>query len=381
MFTALRILTLTILLVGGLSITARSSTLDSLRTEQKGDQLCVVHRVEQSETLFSLSRRYGASVDDIRAINELTDNAIDIDQVIYIPISEGGERAVAASEDTSTASEKGEGEGLHTVEPGQTLFSISQQYNLSVEELRELNDIEDNNLDIGQQLVVSSEGNDEIGKREVIEAPPKIITPVVPVGSAERPEVSREDSKMGAEELKSEEAPKEEEGPKEEHYVQPGETLRSISKKYGTKVDSLKAWNDLASSKINIGQMLIIRKEVERKDLVHRTSNYENTGYSKKWVEIDGSGVFVREEGIAGVIDGDVGTTKYLALHRKLPVGTEITILNLMNHRQIKAKVVGKLPETGLNRKVMVRLTSVSFKDLGILDPKSRVELSYASAY
>ena len=42
-----------------------ASTLDSLRSEIIDGQVYVIHQVDKGETLYAISRRYGASMDDI----------------------------------------------------------------------------------------------------------------------------------------------------------------------------------------------------------------------------------------------------------------------------------------------------------------------------
>src|SRR5690606_23453387 len=44
------------------------------------------------------------------------------------------------------------------------------------------------------------------------------------------------------------------------HKVSPGETLFSISKKYGISVDSLKQWNKLLGNDLSVGQALIVKE-------------------------------------------------------------------------------------------------------------------------
>ena len=83
------------------------------------------------------------------------------------------------------------------------------------------------------------------------------------------------------------------------------------------------------------------------------------------------------EEGTARKIEDVVDTKKYLALHRTLPIGSMIEVRNLMNNQKIFVKVVGKLPETGLNKNVLVRLSPICFERLGVIDPMTRVEVSY----
>jgi LysM repeat protein len=46
-------------------------------------------------------------------------------------------------------------EGLHTVQPGETLFRISRKYRVSVDKLRKWNNLMGDTIEVGQQLVVS----------------------------------------------------------------------------------------------------------------------------------------------------------------------------------------------------------------------------------
>ena len=61
---------------------------DSLKMEEREGQWCVIHRVEQGETLYSISRRYHIPIATIKEANpELTGYGIQIDQVLVIPSS------------------------------------------------------------------------------------------------------------------------------------------------------------------------------------------------------------------------------------------------------------------------------------------------------
>ena len=48
---------------------------------------------------------------------------------------------------------------LHTVKKGETLYSISRMYNLTVDELKKNNGLRDNTISIGQQLNVTPQYN------------------------------------------------------------------------------------------------------------------------------------------------------------------------------------------------------------------------------
>jgi rare lipoprotein A (peptidoglycan hydrolase) len=67
----------------------------------------------------------------------------------------------------------------------------------------------------------------------------------------------------------------------------------------------------------------------------------------------------------------------FLALHRTAPVGTIMQVRNQMNDLSVFVKVIGKLPDTGANDKVIVKLSKKAYERLAALDKRFRVELSY----
>jgi rare lipoprotein A (peptidoglycan hydrolase) len=83
------------------------------------------------------------------------------------------------------------------------------------------------------------------------------------------------------------------------------------------------------------------------------------------------------ESGLAEVIAGNSNSDMFLALHRTAPVGTIMQIRNQMNDLSVFVKVVGKLPDTGANDKVVVKISQKAFERLAAVDKRFRVELSY----
>jgi LysM repeat protein len=45
-------------------------------------------------------------------------------------------------------------EGLYTIQQGDTLYSLSKKFNLSIEDLKKLNDLSDNAINIGQKIKI-----------------------------------------------------------------------------------------------------------------------------------------------------------------------------------------------------------------------------------
>lgn len=79
----------------------------------------VIHVVQQGDTLYSIARRYGTTVEAIKAANGLTSNTIFVGQRLIIP---------TGSSSTSNAQYT-----IHLVRAGDTLYSIAQQYGTTVQ--------------------------------------------------------------------------------------------------------------------------------------------------------------------------------------------------------------------------------------------------------
>lgn len=110
----------------------------------------VVHNVEAQETLFSLSKQYGVSIAEIQTWNNLAGNSLSTGQQLVIYPGESqpegsGELEVEDNRQNNT---------YYTVKSGDSLYRIAREHNMTVEEIRQLNDLESDNLSVGQQLTV-----------------------------------------------------------------------------------------------------------------------------------------------------------------------------------------------------------------------------------
>ncbi|MFK7952063.1 MAG: LysM peptidoglycan-binding domain-containing protein, partial [Ekhidna sp.] len=95
---------------------ASASTLDSLRSEQRAEGLVIIHQVEEQETLYSIARRYRGSVSEIIERNEIQDNTIDIGQVIEILVENSQNVIEEKDADTVTNSHiVKQGETLYSI--------------------------------------------------------------------------------------------------------------------------------------------------------------------------------------------------------------------------------------------------------------------------
>ena len=151
------------------------------------------YTVQRGDSLYSIAAKYNTTVEELKRINGLTTNILSIGQVLKLPSNESAE---SPSVD----------EGIsYTVQKGDSLYSIAKKYNVTIDEIKELNNLTINLLSIGQVLLIPSS------------------TPLETT-----------------------------------YTVQKGDSLYSIAKKYNTSVDKLKELNSLTSNMLSIGQILIV---------------------------------------------------------------------------------------------------------------------------
>ena len=84
-----------------------------------------------------------------------------------------------------------------------------------------------------------------------------------------------------------------------------------------------------------------------------------------------------RVEAFASSINEIGESDKYLALHKSADTGTIIFVKNQMNGNIVIVRVIGTLPNTGVNDKIDIRLSNIAFEKLNAKDKVIPVELTY----
>jgi len=128
--------------------TPKDITGTSLTKPEKKD--LPLHIVKQGETIFSISKKYGVDVNDLRKINNLSGNEIKVGSVIKIPYKKDQE-----DKPTEEPKKKPEDKAVyHIVQPGETLYRIHINYKVPISKLRKLNHLKGNYIKVGQKLRV-----------------------------------------------------------------------------------------------------------------------------------------------------------------------------------------------------------------------------------
>jgi membrane-bound lytic murein transglycosylase D len=126
----------------------------------------VRYQVKSGDNLISLAKRHNTSVESIRTINNLSDNKIVVDKYLLIPQSLRNIKDYAFTDDKLGFSGKKVNKlikKLHTVEEGDSLWSISRTYDVSMKDIIRWNRLNSKkHLQIGTELKIFIERVDEL---------------------------------------------------------------------------------------------------------------------------------------------------------------------------------------------------------------------------
>lgn len=178
------------------------------------------HSVSQGETLNSIAREYGVSVDELLRWNQLTSPSISVGQTLKLGPPDA------------------ENQVTHIVEAGQTLFAISREYGITIPEIQQWNNISGTELEVGQELILyPSESNT-----------PETLPPA---GEEAESQNTLRESIVRIPENSSGST---------YYTVKSGDTLTRIAREHNMSVDELRNINNLEGDAIRVGQQLTVRE-------------------------------------------------------------------------------------------------------------------------
>jgi membrane-bound lytic murein transglycosylase D len=194
------------------------------------------HKVRKGDNLGEISGKYGVSVAEVKKWNKLRSNNIALGANLKIiknervvttvrkevkadkAIAENKvETAVATNDNNVDANENPS--DYYEVQRGDNLFSIAKKFNVSLEDLKKWNNLNDLNVQTGSKLALANKDENAITEE------PKTETKIV------------------------------------EHKVRKGEYLGTIAKKYNVTLAEIKEWNDMEDNNVKLGQTLIVSKK------------------------------------------------------------------------------------------------------------------------
>lgn len=149
-----------------------------------------IYTVKKGDSLWKIANKYNTTVEKLKSANNLKTNTLSVGQKLVIP-------SISVSPEVSDT---------YIVQKGDSLWSIANKFNMTVSELKNLNNLTNNLLSIGQVLKIKDSSNN--GKTT--------------------------------------------------YTVQKGDSLWVIANKYGITTEELKSYNNLISNLLSIGQVLKI---------------------------------------------------------------------------------------------------------------------------
>lgn len=159
------------------------------------------YTVKSGDTLYSIAKKFNLNVDKLKDINNLKTNLITVGQKLLI------------NDKNASNSTPNDNEIIYTVVKGDSLWSIAKKFDTTVDKLKKLNNLNSNLLQIGQKLKIKDNASSGSGSNLV------------------------------------------------SYTVQKGDTLYGISRKFNTTVSELQSLNNLKSSVLQIGQILLVPKK------------------------------------------------------------------------------------------------------------------------
>ena len=205
-----------------------------------------VHIVRPGDTLWSVAKMHGLTVEQLKSLNNLNSDLLTVGQVLKIQDNTNNNINISDS--------------TYVVKYGDTLWKIANMFDTTVEELMKLNDLSSNLLSIGQILKVkegSSFSNEYIVKAgdslwkiardygisvEDLKMANNLTSNVIFIGQVLTIPTSRSYYREASVIYK----------------VKQGDTLFSIAKMYSTTVDKIIELNNLDNDMIIVGQLLMI---------------------------------------------------------------------------------------------------------------------------
>lgn len=116
----------------------------------------IIYRVQYGDVLGTIAERYRVRVSDLRSWNNIHGNLIKAGQRLDIWVNPGSAYAKTRTVNkTPQFNVAANGSKFHIVQPGDTLWDISKTYEgLSIEKIKQLNNLKTNNIKPGQKLVI-----------------------------------------------------------------------------------------------------------------------------------------------------------------------------------------------------------------------------------
>ena len=182
------------------------------------------YTVKSGDNLGEIANTYNVSVADLKQWNDLSDSVIKVDSKLIVALK---------SDSTDVASEESNKTIEYVVVKGDNLKSIATKFKVSVDDLKQWNELVDANVLVGKKLVINKSDDTENEESAVAVAPVSV-----------KKDIIASSTKKAAANY---------------HSVRNGDSLFSIAKKYpGITINDIKKWNGIKDNNLRPGMKLKI---------------------------------------------------------------------------------------------------------------------------
>ena len=131
-----------------------SAAMITVVTNPVGTAASTVYTVQKNDTLEAISKQYEVSVQSLKQENNKANDQINIGERLTIPVSSTANKYVQKNNSTVSTNTY---QAIYQVKSGDTLSSISQQYKVSIESIKQNNKIDGNQIFVGQHLKINTD--------------------------------------------------------------------------------------------------------------------------------------------------------------------------------------------------------------------------------
>ena len=201
-----------------------------------------IYTVKKGDSLWKIANKYNTTVEKLKSANNLKTNTLSVGQKLVIP-------SISVSPEVSDT---------YIVQKGDSLWSIANKFNMTVSELKNLNNLTNNLLSIGQVLKIKDSSNNGEKTYTVQKGDSLwVIANKYGITTEELKSYNNLTSNLLSigQVLK---IPQGKTSPKNIYTVKKGDSLWTIANRYNTTVEKIKVLNNLTSNLLSIGQQLKI---------------------------------------------------------------------------------------------------------------------------
>ena len=242
---------------------AKQSKSTTTTTTTTSNEKQKYYTVKRGDSLSSIAERFGVTVAQLREWNGI--EADNINAGVRIAVDASASRRVSKPEvKTST----------YTVKKGDGLGAIAERHGMTLQEIRELNGLKDNNIQVGQKLKVTGKASEERNEKPEVKTSTYTVKKGDGLGAiAERHGMTLQEirelnglknnniqvgQKLKVTGKASEERSEKPEAKSSTYTVKKGDSLGAIAERFGVTVDQLRDWNGIKGNNIQAGQKLTI---------------------------------------------------------------------------------------------------------------------------